>query len=535
MISLLSNALFRAASIGTLSEPGGSLIDFFGGGPTGSGVQVSLQSAMAHGSVWACVRVISETMASLPLALIQVEGRKRKRLTAHPALMVMKYPHPEHTDFEFRELMMNHTCYRGQAFAQKVYDNGGRLKMLNPLDPSCVTVERELLPSGRKGQLLYRVILPHSQQMVTLTEEDIFHFRGPSWDGVNGLSPIGVHRETIGAGLAAQSYGARFFGNSARPGGVIQAPNRLSDSAFKHMKDSWEEAHKGVNNSHKVALLEEGATWSKVGMTNDEAQFIETMKYDAVRVCRIFRVPPHKIGDLERATFSNIEQQDIQFYKDCMLAWIVRLERRFDHSFLTPEERAAGLCFKFNANAMLRAATKERYDAYKIGRDGGWLSANDIREMEDDDPIEGGDEYFVPLNMVKAGAEVTDTLPAPDPAKREAFTPLITSVLERVLRKEERHLGDLMARPAPAKAVEDFYQRSHRKLLTETFAPMCRTLDQVLPRPDGKRNVDTLVESYIVASTVLISGAMAREVFDARAFLENWTAERLPSLLEIIL
>ena len=207
--------------------------------------------------------------------------------------------------------------------------------------------------------------------------------------------------QAVGLGLATEEFGARFFGNGARPGMVLQHPGTLTGEGFKNLKESWEEEHGGLSQSHRVRILEEGMTANVVGVPPEEAQFLETRQFQAQEIARIFRMPPHKIGLLENATFSNIEHQAIEFVTDTIRPWLVNYEQAMMRQLLSPEQRAQYFV-EFLVEGLLRGDTASRYQAYGIGRQNGWLSVNDIRELENMDVIEGGDEYLTPLNMVNA-------------------------------------------------------------------------------------------------------------------------------------
>ncbi len=282
----------------------------------------------------------------------------------------------------------------GNAYAQIVRGKGGQVLELWPLSPAGM----EIIRDEKTKQLVYR----HTEGVKT-TEykpEQIFHIPGLGFDGVKGLSPIAMAREAIGLALATEEFGARFFGNGARPGGILEHPGVVKDP--EKLRKSWEEVYKGLQNSHKIAVLEEGMKYHEIGIPPEDAQFLETRKFQLNEICRLFRVPPHLVGDLERATFSNIEHQSIDFVVHTIRPWLVRWEQAIIKDLLLPEERK--LYFpKFNVDGLLRGDFKTRMEGYAIGRQNGWYSANDIRELEDMNPIPeeaGGDLYLVNGNML---------------------------------------------------------------------------------------------------------------------------------------
>ena len=305
--------------------------------------------------------------------------------------------------------MMASVVLRGNAYSEIRYDRSGAVSELCPLTTDNVAVEQ--LDNGR---LRYNYRLPTGQPRIFLQDE-IFHLRGLSMCGPVGISPLSYAREVIGAALATQGYGARLFSNDARPGGILEHPGKIGADAAARLKQSWSSAHSGVGNSHKVAVLEEGMSFKPISMSAEDSQFLQTRKFQVSEIARIFRVPPHMIGDLERATFSNIEQQSIGFVRDTIRPWLVRWEQAISRDLIQdPETNFA----EFSVDALLRGDIASRYAAYAVGRINGWLSANEIRSLENMNPIEEGDDYLIPLNMTQAGADPADVQEdlTPEPA-----------------------------------------------------------------------------------------------------------------------
>lgn len=362
-----------------------------------AGIRVNEETALRVTAVYACVRVIAETVASLPLPLYRRLDRGKEKVTGHPLYPVLHdMPNPEMTSFTFREVLMTQLLLRGSAYAQIVRDKRGQVLELWPLSPSGM----ELVRDDKARQLVYRYT--EGMKTIEYKPEQIFHIPGLSFDGVKGLSPIAVTREAIGLAMATEEFGSRFFGNGARPGGILEHPGVVKDP--EKLRKSWEEVYKGVHNSHKIAVLEEGMKYHEIGIPPEDAQFLETRKFQLNEICRIFRVPPHLVGDLERATFSNIEHRSIDFVMHTIRPWLVRWEQAIVKALLLPEERK--LYFpRFNVDGLLRGDFKTRMEGYAIGRQNGWYSANDIRELEDMNPIPeeaGGDLYLVNGNMLPA-------------------------------------------------------------------------------------------------------------------------------------
>lgn len=278
-----------------------------------------------------------------------------------------------------------------------------------------MTVERDT----QSGKIKYTYSDDITNQTYVYRPEQIFHIKGLSLDGVTGLSPISQAREAVGLSLATEEYGAKFFGNGARPGGVLEHPGILKDP--EKLRESWNKVYQGTRNSHKVAVLEEGMKYHTIGIAPEDAQFLETRKYQVNEICRIFRVPPHLVGDLERATFSNIEHQSIEFVQHTIRPWLVRWEQEISRSLLDEKERLLYFA-KFNVDGLMRGDYKSRMEGYAIGRQNGWLSINDIRRLEDLSLVpadKGGDEYLVNGNMITATEPTKKTAGGNDEGKQK--------------------------------------------------------------------------------------------------------------------
>lgn len=368
-------------------------------GNSNSGVRVDELRAMQTSAVYACVKILAETVASLPLHLYK-KGKDGKNESAeqHPLFSCLyETPNEEMTSFEFRETMMTSLLLWGNAYARKIKKNG-HITELWYLKPQYMTVERDT----QTGKIKYTYSDDITNQTYVYRPDQVFHLKSLSIDGVTGLSPIAQAREAVGLSLATEEYGAKFFGNGARPGGVLEHPGILKDP--EKLRESWNKVYQGTRNSHKVAVLEEGMKYHTIGIAPEDAQFLETRKYQVNEICRIFRVPPHLVGDLERATFSNIEHQSIEFVQHTIRPWLVRWEQAISRSLLDEKERLLYFA-KFNVDGLMRGDYKSRMEGYAVGRQNGWLSANDIRGLEDLPPIpkeQGGDVYLVNGNMMTA-------------------------------------------------------------------------------------------------------------------------------------
>ena len=373
-------------------------------GRTTSGKTVNERTALQTTAVYACVRILSETIASLPLHVYRyTEGGKTKDTEHALYTLLHDEPNPDMTSFVFRETLMSHLLIWGNAYSQILRDRSGQVIGLYPLLPDQMSVHR-----SEKGKLFYvynryEEDNPNFQEKgsVVLSQEEVLHIPGLGFDGLIGYSPIALAKNAVGMTLACEEYGASFFGNGANPGGVLEHPGILKDPA--KVRDSWNAVYQGTRNAHKVAVLEEGMSYKQIGIPPEEAQFLETRKFQINEIARLFRIPPHMVGDLEKSSFSNIEQQSLEFVKYTLDPCVVRFEQALKKSLLLPEEKKTHF-IKFNVDGLLRGDYQSRMNGYAIGRQNGWLSTNDIRELEELNPIspeEGGDLYLINGNMTK--------------------------------------------------------------------------------------------------------------------------------------
>lgn len=373
-------------------------------GPSTSGKTVNEFTAMQTTAVYACVRILAETLAALPLQLYRFTPTGKERVYDHPLYHILHdEPNPEMTSFIFRETLMSHLLIWGNAYAQIIRDGLGRVVCLYPLRPDKMQVARD---AGGTIFYLYTKtsdenpnVKPYGQ--VPLKKEEVLHIPGLGFDGLVGYSPIAMARNAVGMTMACEEYGASFFANGASPSGVLEHPGVLKDPS--KVRDSWNAVYRGSNNAHKVAVLEEGMKYQQIGIPPEEAQFLETRKFQLDEIARLYRIPPHMIGDLDKISFNNIEQQSMEFVKYTLDPWVVRWEQAMQRSLLLPEEKKRYF-LRFNVNGLMRGDYESRMTGYSIGRQNGWLSANDIREMEDMNPVpaeEGGDLYLVNGSMTK--------------------------------------------------------------------------------------------------------------------------------------
>ena len=373
---------------------------------TAARVLVTEETALSYAAFWAAVRLISETVASLSFHVHRRLANGGRELQPDNPVdrLLHTQPNPEMCSFTFRELLQSWVVTWGNGYAEIERDSRGRPVALWPVEPWRVEPGHD-----ESGDVAYEVSNKSGKNTV-FKARDMFHIKGMSSDGLRGYSVIAIAREVIGLGIATERYGASFFGNSSRPAGVIEHPGHLKKEALDRFRESWEEIHGGSGNANKTAILEDGLTFKAIGIPPEDAQFLETRRFQIDEIARIFRIPPHLLGSLERATFSNISEQNVEWSRS-IIPWAKRWEQESTRKLLG----RAALFTKMNLDSLLRGDIKTRYEAYRVGRQWGWLSANDILRMEDMNPIgKDGDQYLIPMNMTTP--ELLEEPPEPPPA-----------------------------------------------------------------------------------------------------------------------
>jgi len=382
----------------------GSSFSFLFGG-TSSGKSVNESTAMQTTAVYACVRILAESIAGLPVHIYKYrDDGGQEKVIDHPLYYLLHdEPNPEMTSFVFRETLMSHLLLWGNAYAQIIRDGRGNALALYPLLPNRVEVDRaangEIFYTYRRDSKESRIDI--SSGTVILPGDEVLHIPGLGFDGLVGYSPIAMAKNAVGMAMATEEYGASFFANGAAPGGVLEHPGVVKDP--QRVKDSWNSAYQGSNKAHKIAVLEEGMKYQTIGISPEQAQFLETRKFQINEIARIFRVPPHMVGDLEKSSFSNIEQQSLEFVKYTLDPWVVRWEQALQQALILPSEKG-DYFVRFNLDGLLRGDYASRMTGYSTARQNGWMSTNDIRELENMNRIpaeEGGDLYLVNGNMTK--------------------------------------------------------------------------------------------------------------------------------------
>ena len=393
--------IFKRARDKPENKTAGSSYTFFMGGSS-AGKVVTERSAMQMTAVYSCVRILAEAVAGLPLHLYRYkeDGGKEKAINTNLYHLLHDEPNPEMSSFVFRETLMTHLLLWGNAYAQIIRNGKGEVIALYPLMPNKMRVDRD-----ESGHIYYEYRKTTDEanakenETVILSSFDVLHIPGLGFDGLVGYSPIAMAKNAIGLAIATEEYGAKFFANGAAPSGVLEHPGIIKDP--QRVREAWQSQFGGSGNSGKVAVLEEGMKYTPISISPEQAQFLETRKFQINEIARIFRVPPHMVGDLEKSSFSNIEQQSLEFVKYTLDPWVIRWEQSLARALLNPDEKKEYF-FKFNVEGLLRGDYASRMSGYATARQNGWMSTNDIRELENLDRIpaeQGGDLYLVNGNM----------------------------------------------------------------------------------------------------------------------------------------
>lgn len=359
-------------------------------GFTAARVAVTPQTALMVAAVSAAVGLLSESTAQLPVHVYRRVGGNKERVDDHAvARLLGSRPNGWQDAFQFRELMTSWLCLWGNAYAFKNRLGDGRLYELLPIHPDRVQPQQ-----ADDYRVTYQVVLASGEQ-VTLPRDAVFHLRDRSLDGLKGLSRLRSGRDSIGLALVAERWGAQLFGNGGRPSGVLSTDQKLNGEQITQIAESWKAAH-GGENALGTAVLDGGFKWEPLTMNNNDAQFLETRKFQIAEISRLYRVPPHMLGDLERATFSNIEHQSLDFVRFSLLPWLRRWEFAINTQLVDQRE---GVFAEYLVEGLLRGDTKTRYEAYQIGIQNGWLSPNEVRGFENLNPRDGGDEFKPASNL----------------------------------------------------------------------------------------------------------------------------------------
>jgi HK97 family phage portal protein len=512
------------SNISSLNSPGQWLLNMFSG-PTSSGVNVNEDNAITYSAVHNAITIYSEIAAMLPLNIYKrLDPRGKEKATTHHLYKILHdQPNPEMTSFVFRETLMGHLLTYRNAYAEIEYDNANRVKALWPLLPDRTWPERD----KKTQKLYYKTVLPGGKG-VKLPSKRVFHVPGRSNNGVKGINLIQLMKESIGTGLALEKYGAKFFDNNGTPSGVLEHPGELSDSAHDHLKKDWESKHGGLDNAHRIAILEEGLAWKQIGISPEDAQMLESKKFQITEIARWFNIPPHMLKDMERATFSNIEQQSLEFVIYYLTPWLKRFEQQIQKDLIKNNSYFA----EFLVDALLRGDIESRYNAYSKGIQNGFLSPNDAREKENMNPKEGGDQTFIPLNLIPLNADnpkindrsnksVKKNKIEMKARRSAAGRRNIALRYQKVIKNSAEQMVDKEVKIVRDKAIEELSERNaggfqrwleefYEKFKTEiknSMKPAIKTMAEAIAEEAGKevniedlsdiKGLDNFIEKYI--------------------------------------
>ncbi len=456
---------------------------------TRSGKLVSPETAMRVSAVYACVKILAETIATLPLVVYERTGDGGKRKATEHWLYGLLHDEPNEaqTAFEFKEMMEGHLALRGNAYAEIEGQFAGRATQLIPLHPDRVRVEKT-----KAGVIRYEVSDIRAGSRRIVERNNMLHIKGLSSDGIKGLSPIQQAAEAVGLSMAAEEFGAAFFGSGASAGNVLEHPGKLSDKARNNMRDSLREQHVGTANAFKTLILEENMKWQQLGIKPNEGQFIETRKFQVSDIARIFRIPPHLIGDLEKSTFNNIEQQSLEFVIYTMLPWFARWEQAITRALLVQERDKYFV--EFMVDGLLRGNIKDRYIAYTRGIQWGFISRNEVREKENLERKEGLDDFLIPMNMRVVGEE--QEVKQPPGTGQAPFAIMINDIARRAAGAEDK----IKAEPG-TKRFADFIGR-YQIYVGKILIPLAEVVKKETGMEmDSERIVELIIDTYGTASS----------------------------------
>jgi HK97 family phage portal protein len=565
MIDLLGSILglpARAADAGWMSR---AATDDYWYQPRGvessTGLTVDEDAALTYSAVFACVAKIAKTIATLPFGVFEWLDEDARRPARDHALYGLLHtaPNDDMTAVSFWEALLANVLLWGTAYAERIFDNRGQLVALEPI------LSREITNSfrDRDGRLFYEQCASGSPKRV-LPADRILKINGLSLNGRTGLSVIGYQREAVGMGMATAKFGGKFFKNGAIFRGVIKTQKALSQQAYDRLRLSFQENYGGLDNVGRTPLLEEGTDYQSIGMPLKDAQLLDEKKFSRTEICGIFDVPPHKIGDLERATFSNVEEQNIGWVVDCIGPWCVRIAASVNHQLFRNDPRYFA---EHVLLGLLRGDVQRRFDAYTKGRQWGWLSINDVRKLENMNPVENGDEYLVPLNMRDASAPAPATASDPAPAAREAdrpreapvpvpdsappppradrlvaMRPIFLDAWTRIVTKECRAVENLWQKHAKKGThatfldqVDVFYAE-HRPYTEQTLHPGLQVAGVLLGDPPAAAAgaAHLAAKNYVLMSVAAVRECLEQDPARLPAELESWAATKAAEQTELL-
>jgi HK97 family phage portal protein len=482
----------RAASFTVGQEPPSWFGRAIGAMDAWSGVTVTPEQAMTTSAVYACVNVIAQTVASLPLITYRRQKRGRERANdfyLYPLLHDL--PNPEMTSYDVRQTMQGHLGLRGNAFAEIVPNGAGRVREIWPLRPDRMAMDRDA-----SGNLVYIYTLPSKMGGGTKTfrKDQIWHIRGLSHNGLWGISPIGEAMQAVGIALAMEEFGGRFFGSGAQPGFWLKHPAKLDDKAYDRLRKGFENKNSGLTNAHRISILEEGMSVEKIGVAPEEAQFLESRKFQIRDIARFYRMQPHKIQDLDQATFSNIEHQAIEFVTDTIRPWLVAWEQSIYRDLLLESERKSYYA-EHLVDGLLRGDTKSRYEAYGSGINAGWMVRNEARERENLNPIEGLDEPLTPMNMGSGNNQ------GQSEAKRDLaiFEPVLSDAIGRITKREGQDIAAATKKGGDLAQWAEGYYAELESYAVKQLEPVFRSIGEYLGASEGEADNHAFERGVILA------------------------------------
>ncbi len=496
---------YIAATTATTRDKDGWFVEWVGGVSTASGERVGNDSAMRLSAVYACINAISEDVAKLPLNVYQETDGGKQKMKAHPVYRLLHYqPNPDMTAMSFRQTLTAHCLSWGNGYAEIIRDNMGVPVELRPLRPDRVKPMRD-----RNNRTMYRVT-NDAGGIVDLWSDEVLHIPGLGYDGVMGYNVIQYAREALGHAAALEKHGAAYFGNGATPGGILVHPGRLSDTARTNLEKFHNKNHRGSDNANKTAIYEEGMQYTKISIPPNESQFIESRQFSIPEICRWFRIQPHKIADLSRSTYSNIEQQSLDYVTDTLSGWLKRWEQAIWWKLFADDEKDDGFYAEHVVEGLLRGDINTRYRSYAVGRQWGFLSVNEIRQKENLNPIDGGDQYLVPVNMT------TPTKLEHD--ETNVQEQIVSDISDRISNAEIREIRKHLKHANTEKFAEwaaVFYEK-HNAYIVKSLAPLsvnidpsCLTLQkQLIESNDPVLMIDTIEPVNSERVKKLIQGAI---------------------------
>lgn len=521
-------------------------VTLFSGQPNSTaGIHVNEEIAITYTNVYACVKIIAESIASLPLILYRKNGEdRRERAVEDPVYRLLHdAPNDDMTSIAWREAMLAHLLLWGNHYSVIEW-RGGDVKSITPVHPRWVTPKR----AKTGGALVYEINPDDGQQAKTYRADEILHIPGLSFNGVKGLSVIEANREAIATGMAAQQHSGTWFGNGSHPSGILTTEAVLKPEVRKKVKEQWEEAHQGGRNANKTAVLDGKMSWQSVQLNPKDAQLIEARAFSVGEIARIFRVPLVLLNAGETGTSvwgSGVEQLMIAFVTHTLRPWFVRIEQEIGRKMLWMERRQGYYVEHLDA-ALLRGDLASRYAAYAVGRQWGWLSPNDVRRAENMDPIPGeqGDEYISPANITGKGGQEPgndDSEPEEEPDEDRAariLAPLLARDMEQVVETELKAFRQALERRYGAGIAEfqgwidDFY-RTYPAHVAKSLAASSRAVSEALPGFDSAAWTVAVGEKYAQVSASVVAEAVRKSIrqsYDSKAaltaLLEVWQSQK---------